>query len=32
MPWPITTLMTDDELAAVWLHLSSLPPTETGTK
>lgn len=29
MPWPITTLMTDDELAAIWLYLSSLPPTET---
>ena len=29
MPWPITTLMTDDELAAIWLYLSSLPAVET---
>lgn len=29
MPWPITQLMTDDELAAMWLHFSSLPPTPT---
>ena len=26
MPWPITSLMTEDELAAVWLYLSNLPP------
>lgn len=29
MPWPITTLMTEDELKALWLHLESLPPVET---
>ena len=27
MPWPITHRMSDDELAAVWLYLSSLPAT-----
>lgn len=27
MPWPLAELMTDDELAALWLHFSSLPPT-----
>ena len=31
MPWPITQVMTDDELAALWLHFSSLPPTPTGS-
>lgn len=25
MPWPITERMTDDELSAIWLYLSSLP-------
>lgn len=29
MPWPITTLMTDDELSALWLHFQSLPPVES---
>lgn len=29
MPWPITTLMTDDELSALWLHFQSLPAVET---
>jgi len=29
MPWPITTLMTDDELASIWLFLSSLEPVVT---
>jgi cytochrome c553 len=29
MPWPITTLMSDDELQALWLHFESLPPVET---
>jgi cytochrome c553 len=27
MPWPITHRMSDEELAAVWLYLSSLPAT-----
>lgn len=26
MPWPITERMTDDELTAIFLYLSSLPP------
>ena len=26
MPWPITLLMTEDELAAIWLYLSGLEP------
>ena len=26
MPWPITLLMTDDELVAIWLYLSGLDP------
>ena len=29
MPWPITTLMSEDELKALWLHFESLPPVET---
>ena len=29
MPWPITTLMSEDELKALWLHFESLPPAET---
>jgi mono/diheme cytochrome c family protein len=29
MPWPITQRMTDDELSALWLYLSTLPPVET---
>ena len=28
MPWPITNLMSDDELSALWLYLESLPPVE----
>lgn len=27
MPWPLTLEMTDTELEAIWLYLSSLPPT-----
>lgn len=27
MPWPIAHRMSDDELAAIWLYLSSLPAT-----
>ena len=26
MPWPITTLMNDDDLAAIWLYMSCLEP------
>ncbi|WP_158637056.1 c-type cytochrome [Arenimonas daejeonensis] len=26
MPWKVYASMTDDELRAIWLHLSSLPP------
>jgi mono/diheme cytochrome c family protein len=29
MPWPITALMTDDELAAIWLFLNTVEPVET---
>jgi cytochrome c553 len=29
MPWPIAERMTDDELAAIWPYLSSLPATPT---
>lgn len=28
MPWPITARMTDDELAAIWLYLNTLPAVE----
>ena len=28
MPWPRFGLMTDDELAAIWLYLESLPARE----
>jgi mono/diheme cytochrome c family protein len=28
MPWPITARMTDDELAAIWIYLSTLPAVE----
>jgi mono/diheme cytochrome c family protein len=28
MPWPITARMTDDELAAIWTYLSTLPGVE----
>lgn len=30
MPWPMTELMTDDELAALYLHFRSLPSTPGG--
>jgi mono/diheme cytochrome c family protein len=30
MPWPVTELMTDEELAALWLYFSSLPVVATG--
>lgn len=29
MPWPITELMSDDELTALFLYFSSLPPVAT---
>lgn len=29
MPWPIADRMTDDELAALWLYLSTLEPVAT---
>ena len=29
MPWPITLQMSDDELAAIWLHLQTMPAVET---
>ncbi len=29
MPWPLTAQMTDVELEALWLYLTSLPPTQT---
>ena len=28
MPWPYMRLMTDDELAALWVYLRSLPPKD----
>lgn len=32
MPWPAMSKMTDDEMAALWLYLSSLPPVENTPK
>lgn len=32
MPWPTYSQMTDDELAAMWLYLQSLPAKETGNR
>lgn len=32
MPWPAMSKMTDDEIAALWLYLSALPPVETRAK
>lgn len=32
MPWPLTALMGDDELRALWLYLRSVPPRETGNR
>jgi cytochrome c553 len=29
MPWPITSSMSDDELAAIWLYLQTVSPVET---
>jgi cytochrome c553 len=29
MPWPYMRLMTDDELAALWLYLRALPPKDS---
>lgn len=29
MPWPVAAQMTDVELEALWLYLSSLPPVQT---
>ncbi len=31
MPWPMAQVMTDDELAALWLHFSSLTAAPTGS-
>lgn len=32
MPWPTFSQMTDDELAALWLYLQSLPAKESGNR
>ncbi len=32
MPWPAMSKMTDDEIAALWIYLSELPPVENVPK
>jgi len=32
MPWPAMSKMTDDEIAALWLYLSSLPAVHNTPK
>ena len=32
MPWPNFTLMTDDEIRALWLYLQTVEPTEYGNR
>ena len=32
MPWPTFARMTDDELAALWRYLSTLPPLPKGSR
>jgi len=32
MPWPSMSKMTDEEMAALWLYLSGLPPVENSPK
>jgi len=32
MPWPAMSKMTDDEIAALWLYLSGLPPVQNTPK
>ncbi|MGH8106838.1 MAG: c-type cytochrome [Arenimonas sp.] len=32
MPWPALSTMTDDEIAALWVYISGLPPVENKPK
>lgn len=32
MPWDLTTRLTDEEIAALWLYLQTLPPQEDGNR
>jgi hypothetical protein len=32
MPWPLLGRMTDEELRALWLYLTGVPPRETGNR